>query len=74
MSAMCPRLKRTLYVVPAFLFGAVAVVLMADAVTGPVVTDAPIPVATSAPAPESLSPTTTTRDWNETAGSIVRKR
>jgi len=71
---MCPCFPKSLLVVPAFVFGVVAVMLLADAVTGPIVPDAPLTVAVSSVAPESLSATTTTRDWTETAGSIVRRR
>lgn len=71
---MCPCIKKTLLLVPAFAFGAAAVVLFADAVTGPIVAEAPTSVVAAAPAPESLAATTTSRDWNETAGSVVRRR
>ena len=71
---MCPCIQKALFVVPAFVFGAVAVVFLADAVTGPIVPDAALNVAASAAVPESLSATTTTQDWTETAGSVVRRR
>ena len=71
---MCPCIQKALFVVPAFVFGAVAVVFLADAVTGPIVPDAALNVAASAAVPASLSATTTTQDWTETAGSVVRRR
>ena len=71
---MCPCIQKALFVVPAFVFGAVAVAFLADAVTGPIVPDAALNVAASAAVPESLSATTTTQDWTETAGSVVRRR
>lgn len=71
---MGPRLKKILLLAPAFVFGAASVALLADAATGPIVSETPPPVAAAAPAPESLAVTTTTRDWNETAGSVVRRR
>lgn len=73
-TAVCPCLQKSLLVVPAFVFGTFAFVLLAHAVTGPIVPTASLTVAASAVAPESLSATTTTRDWTETAGSIVRRR
>ena len=69
-----PYFQKSLFVVPAFVFGVVAVVFLADAITGPILPDASLTVAVPPAAPESLSATTTTRDWTETAGSIVRRR
>ena len=73
-TALCSCTQKSLLIVPAFVFGAIAVVLLADALMGPIVPNAPLTVAASAAVPDSLSATTTTRDWTETAGSIVRRR
>jgi len=71
---MDARGEKPVSVASAALLGAVALVLLAESVAGPLVPRTSNVRVSPAPAPDSLATTATTRDRTETAGSPVHPR